>query len=699
MLVFAILCSPDPTIDVWVYLQIAAERIQQGINPYSLDFPAVYAGKPPAAFPYSPVTLLYLTPFHATFGDVRYGLVFAIFLAGILCFSQSNDGSKKYLHISLLALFPSTLNVIEQSWIDPVSLIPLAMAIRGLQKRQNYWFVAGLLLLPAVKHYNLAFLPFFLMQHPSYRHWKKAISIFLASIFAFIFQFLLFTPKTKSTQIFLKEMLFPTFDLTEIRHFSISDWLLAHQIDITANQGILFSMLLLGFSVGAYVWKFRSLPKQPAFWGSYSLMLFFLFYPNTALNYVWFAFLAWWMSELLDDERSEAPTIQSYDSIDIFYAISRIFIVIGLEPYISDVGLYFKYFSEWKFNGLIPYRDFPFEYPPIAWISMIFPANLITIDANSFYSYRFCFISALLFVDHLIFRFIKRNTDSISTYAYFTSILAMAHLTFDRIDLVLGLLLILPFFRFAENNRYFLKDWIIGLGGLYKIVPMILSGLPELTHRGGFRRAAIGAFISLSVFALGIIWMIQISDGRPTLLTYHSLRGIQIESLFGNWGLIISAISNESIISIGNNYGAQHLSGLPESVVSCGKVLSTFSVLATFSWIVFQKVLKREVEFCHASFLMILTFVTFSTVLSPQFILWLIPIGIYSCFRAKRTFDLYLLIAIAVTTGIHFHYYWSYVQKEVPFLMLLALRNMLLICLWYLTFSRVHQKRERSITR
>ncbi len=699
VLVFGILCSPYPLIDVWIYIQQAVDGIQNGINPYSIAFPSVYAGKPPAAFPYSPVTLLYLTPFHAILGDVRYGLVAALLISGLLCLGTKSDKSSKYLYTSLILLFPSTLNVIEQSWIDPISLIPLAMAIRGLKSKKNSWFIAGVLLLPAVKHYNFAFVPFLLLAHPSFRNWKKALALFAGSVAFFVTQFIAFTPSSKTSTGFLKEMLFPTFDLTEIRHFSLGDWLIAHQIPISANEGLLISLLIGVTSVAVFIWKKRHLPSDSILWGSYALMVFFLLYPNTALNYVWFAVIAWWMNELSRPEESTAPLVNGLAPIDALYFVTRIFLIFGMEPYISDVGLYFKYFSEWHFGGLMPYRDFSFEYPPFAWIPIVFPASLFSINSESLLAYRFCFMSLIVAADFSIFRFFRRISEPKAAYFYVFSILAMAHLVLDRIDLIVGFFLILPLFPFARTNRFFSQDIIIGMGGLFKISPMIVSGLPELLKKRGIFRATLGALVSVSLFVIGMAWMLDFSDGKPTLFNYHSLRGIQVESLIGNVALFLATISPELGISVGNNYGAQHLSGFPDSVVLFGKLLSIVSVFATFGWVVRNALVHKKVELAQATFLMILTFVTFNTVLSPQFILWLIPVGIFASIEQKRKYDLYTLFLISVITGVHFHFYWSYVQKEIPFLLNLMLRNLLLVGLWAVNIYRISLNKDKSMTR
>ena len=155
--------SPNPWIDVWVFQQRGAEALLRGLNPYSIDYPNIYANTPfnfyapqllhagrVTVFPYPPLTAL-LGAVARIFGDVREVSVAALTAgafaiarlggsarAGALSRAATSDpapagGGEARTTAELAALFvlfqPRTLFVIEQAWTEPTVLAGWAFAV------------------------------------------------------------------------------------------------------------------------------------------------------------------------------------------------------------------------------------------------------------------------------------------------------------------------------------------------------------------------------------------------------------------------------------------------------------------------------------------------------------------------------------------------------------------------------------------
>lgn len=87
---------------------------------------------------------------------------------------------------------------------------------------------------------------------------------------------------------------------------------------------------------------------------------------------------------------------------------------------------------------------------------------------------------------------------------------------------------------------------------------------------------------------------------------------------------------------------------------------------------------------------MLLTFVAFGYVLSPQFLLWLVPIGLCAAARVppgpRRRFWLTLFGAATCLTGVHFRFYWDYANVHGGAVAVVLARNFLLVALWALSW-------------
>lgn len=147
---FVIPASPSPFIDVFVNNTLASEYLRSGVNPYAQTYPDIYknayAYKP--GFLYFPGTLLWQFPFHAVFGDIRYGFLLAqILIVFSILKISSALGKPPFTGPALAGLwivFPVTLFVLEQSWVDSIVIALVFLSSWSLVR--NNWLLTGALL-------------------------------------------------------------------------------------------------------------------------------------------------------------------------------------------------------------------------------------------------------------------------------------------------------------------------------------------------------------------------------------------------------------------------------------------------------------------------------------------------------------------------------------------------------------------------
>jgi hypothetical protein len=173
------LISPHPHIDVFTSNSLAATYFLRGLNPYAQSYPDIYGG----AFDYRPglvywpALLIWITPFHFLFGDLRYGFIFAEWVAVaamlVLARRRQLQESTAWLLALLWLAFPPSLFVLEQAWIDPLLVALVALLALVLERRGS--LLPGLLvgITLAVKQYALL-IPCFLLPSLGRQYGRKS---------------------------------------------------------------------------------------------------------------------------------------------------------------------------------------------------------------------------------------------------------------------------------------------------------------------------------------------------------------------------------------------------------------------------------------------------------------------------------------------------------------------------------------------
>ncbi|HEY8279870.1 MAG TPA: hypothetical protein VIH99_09615 [Bdellovibrionota bacterium] len=379
--------------------------------------------------------------------------------------------------------------------------------------------------------------------------------------------------------------------------------------------------------------------------------------------------------------------------LDIFYLSTRAATLFLLPLFISDTAIYLQYGEMFLQGGMIPYRSWDFEYPPLAYPFMLGPVwlqGLLGLQGPE--SYRLLFGFLLLPFDGLIYWKIRgRPSFPGAAFSYVLLSSALGLLLFDRFDIVLGFLFVWPFLGTNASDLRCALSW--GLGGALKLVTLVPAPLAPFFWAESVVSAAFwkrflryGALAGLPlVVACGLA--LYLSSGKVSFLTYHSERGVQVESLVGSLVIAAHHFFRLGNLEVANNFGAQHLNG---SVTSVAVPLSHGIFWASLGFTYLLLWWKRGLcTLLTASWLAVSAFVTFGYVLSPQFLLWLLPLGICAAGEVRagrRGIWLGIFGLVVVLTGVHFRFYWSYVNMNSLSIAMVLARNFLLVALWFLSW-------------
>jgi len=137
-----IVASPSPAIDVWAMLQAADHGLSHGRDIYALKWTTGIRFEQSNGFAYLPGAAVVLWPFHALFGDVRYGLLTAMVLTAFLLVRLRPRSSTSLLGV-LVVLSPKAMFGLEQSWVDPLVLLGVCATVFAVARRRHGWAVVA----------------------------------------------------------------------------------------------------------------------------------------------------------------------------------------------------------------------------------------------------------------------------------------------------------------------------------------------------------------------------------------------------------------------------------------------------------------------------------------------------------------------------------------------------------------------------
>jgi hypothetical protein len=184
--VWMIKASPSPSVDVYVFQEDGAKLLASGGNPYTMTYPDAYGysryygaewagdGRLNFGFPYPPLSLLWMTPGQTLLGDPRYMHLLAMALSALLI-GYTRPGSLATGAAALFLFTPRAFYVLEQSWVEPLSILCLAAVVFLAERGSRWWPLAFGLLLVSKQVMLLALpLAWLLLPRPL-PSWKRLI--------------------------------------------------------------------------------------------------------------------------------------------------------------------------------------------------------------------------------------------------------------------------------------------------------------------------------------------------------------------------------------------------------------------------------------------------------------------------------------------------------------------------------------------
>jgi hypothetical protein len=342
-------------------------------------------------------------------------------------------------------------------------------------------------------------------------------------------------------------------------------------------------------------------------------------------------------------------------------------------------------------RGKIPYRDFFIEYPPGSLLAFMPPA--LFSSSRGAYTKLFAIEMALAIVGALVFmalaarRFWGPWGYIIPAATFTAAAIPFYNLILARYDAVVTLTLALSTLCVALGGRYVLLAYAaLGFGAAAKLVPA-LATFPLATLRRGAGRGYGAFFAVLALFFAPPLLLA--SEGLIKSIVYQADRGLQVESLAASVLLKLGLVSR-----IGFGHGSFEVRGLGVKFASSLSFPITAVLLVITALMMYREYRLGRLgvqQYPRYAAALILAYMLGSRVLSPQFMLWLLPLVPLAGHRFVMIVISAVFLAACGTTRLVLIHYTDLLALRFPGPDLLLFRNLLLVLLWGLLIFRIER--------
>lgn len=354
--------------------------------------------------------------------------------------------------------------------------------------------------------------------------------------------------------------------------------------------------------------------------------------------------------------------------------------------------------------GEVPYRDFMFVYPPLALPLLLAPGH--TGDATThlaayqrwfsveMYVLTVASMAVVVLSAWLLWpgRQARARQAAVSFAAFVAATGALIENRFDvAVALVVALVLLALLRRW-----YIVAGLLVGAGFALKLAPLALLPLVLVLALDVGRREAMRVVVAAALTAaLPYLPFLAVSPGGvASSFGYHAARPVQIESVPAMPLLLWHAIAG-SRISIDYTYGSHNVFG-PGATMAAGVAEPLTLIAFGFTcWLLWRaRAALRAAPAAlpaalpTAALALLVAVTAFAKVLSPQYLIWLLPLGALLLLADWPLGS--LALAATLLTQVEFpSLYTSLIHLETAGIVVTVVRDVLLLATFGLALGRL----------
>lgn len=359
----------------------------------------------------------------------------------------------------------------------------------------------------------------------------------------------------------------------------------------------------------------------------------------------------------------------------------------------------FRAAGEAVLDGSKPYESLDFEYPPFA-IGVVAAPAAVTEDPAAYTElFGWGMLATDLAIVALLAAGVRRRQRTVlaalGAYSLLVALLLVrirpgfdvdtGALLLQRFDL-LPAALVLAAALARQAGRSATWSALLSIGTAVKafpvaLFPVLLKGEQRLV------RVAVAALIPLGAAALLVL---ALGDQFWSAITYHTDRDLQVETVGASLVMLAHAFGGS--IDVAGGSGSFNVDG------TGSEFLRTFSIVAMLACyaLVIRHVWTQPVGALEAALMALAPLVVLAPVLSPQFLIWLLPLSaaVYG-FRAPNL----VLMTACLLTGLMLSHYDEVFDLSWQFTVFLGARNAALLLYLALVMTPLWRRAEARAPR
>jgi uncharacterized membrane protein len=345
--------------------------------------------------------------------------------------------------------------------------------------------------------------------------------------------------------------------------------------------------------------------------------------------------------------------------VNLLVGVGLTLLVIVSRPHEGDPGVFFA-IAERLAHGAVAYGDYAVEYPPLGLVPIVLP-RLLSGPSRDAYQTLFSVLSlALALATAAAIWWLARRrwaaeTSLNSTLLFVGLALAGAPLVVWRFDILPAFLTTLALVAYAARRPGW-SGMALGFGALAKIYPAFLVPVFAAAHL--FERrvrpaviVVVGAAVAVGA-ALAETFLVA-GPGALSFLTYQQDRGVEIESVTGGVAMLAGLYGGQPT-HVAFGFGSWEVTSPLIETLAVPQTLFQVAVVALLlrsGWISFSrdassygKIQPRTlVQYSLAT---VLAVVLTNKVLSPQYLVWILPF--VALLPARRSLLFLLVICLTI---------------------------------------------------
>lgn len=352
------------------------------------------------------------------------------------------------------------------------------------------------------------------------------------------------------------------------------------------------------------------------------------------------------------------------------------------EHDISDVGIYQNYARQMT-DGLQPYADFDFEYPPVtAWL-LAAPGHSETLAGYTVWFGLATFLITAatgVLVTLTAARIWPRSWQPFAAAALFAlAVAAVGAIIENRMDVAVACVLAAATLALV-HRRLIVAAAILGLGFALKLSPAVF--LPLVLLLSPTVKRALWAVLAFVLAALApfVPYLVMSPSGVWQVFAYHLERPLQLESVLAA-PFLLARIWGLGWVDVVTSYGSQGIQGTGTgTAATLSSVLTVVAIASVYGLLLRRRrlLLQSPDSIPLAVLAITLALLSFAKVLSPQFFVWLLPL--VALVALEEPLLAGIAYAALVLTQINFPgKYWGLVYLEPSAVRWLVARDLVLV--------------------